>query len=695
MDALYLCHHPGNILTAIIHKIKFHFSDNAVLILIPEPRDDYNTSPFIPVIPRFEFHYDCITTNEVRVFLMKNSYSDLCEFSNDLCTKVFKKCNISPENYTTYFIFDWLPLFSLYYHDHRIDYSVIISNNQSGLVWNAFHPFSGKHYNAFLLNEKFKFAGVDSEHCKNVYCPGNLNYQMSSEKSIIIFDFIETLVNLDEDIRRQLEAVYRINYLYDLQDIENFSIILLNSLNYYQYNENKYNLGKFLCSNSTLENFLNFNLLIADFFCPNDKIMVKPHPTFSSKAISFFSSKCSLLPSDVPFEIFACNKVFAKKLNLFCPLTSASSSIANLFCNNTVSLGERVIPFFLQIPFIYSTITFLTDTISINTPINLFVHDIDVSLLNMFLEKNFSKSKFNIHHLNKSNINTADIIVANTINSDFRQYTPFLKDNSILFANVNNFACADLIEIDSYLFSTTELNNLVTPQQIFIKTLRPDIINRANSFICFHNLSLSNATIQTISLHALYLIQLYPVISLYQLNSQFSAINFYAKFFHKKYTSPCVDYFVKNNYFKDFSNIRLFYGEWSSSEGSINIASYPYFACRDSNDKFKGEMLLLDKVRNQNWNNSITFMFNINLEYWKSNSVINNSKLNSYGILVTCLINFNNHSFEAYSVVYCKDKNLMTKIKNQISLLSFSIHPNCIISYKTQFLASSVVNVGG
>lgn len=664
MNIIYCCQHPGFILQAVIHKFKYHLNDHAFLIFIPEKRKDY-PKPFFPKINDFEF-CDIITPDDVARWLASDDYESLKFNSDEICGNVFSKLNINPKESLSYFLFDWIPLFSFYYYIHDIHYSMFwIKNN--------FNPFATLDAYVVSLNRSLNFIGIDSNLCDYLLITNLVKLPSSCNKKVVIFSVVDSIKSLNASILSQLENSYNLSELYKSR---NQTVLLLNSIGYFYYFLKKYSLEKYyIITQNEDDIMLNFYTMIADYFISSNRtVLFKGHPAFSKYLNYIISKKFNFLPSYIPFELFYCNTEYLRSNNFFCPIYSNSIQGLRSDGYNCTILGEDSFSFYPLLHFLYSSISFFIQRYD-SSDVLVHFYGVNERLLNIFSESCFFSHKVILKNLNCSNVDIASNIVVANIDKQFDVLLEKLNKDALVFSFYSlpsfNGECNEFC-----LSSFCGINTQIYKDQIYYLYQNKSFDDYS---VFSWYLKLSDLNIFCYPCIVITLSQIYPLIYCFtKLSDYFQKINL-----HQIPTK------LVTTIFSSFFNQSITTSEeLSTNAGMLNISNY--FLTKEKRCMNPTEEIFFMKpLLQQHYIKSAFAIINFDYHCWKSASILNNPKLVNMGMMIKSSIESDKFILKkSYTLFFCKDKVLYQKIKSTVSDLVLDLNYGTSIKFKVVDLYS-------
>lgn len=660
---VYLCQHPANILVAIVHKLKFHYNESAVLIFNPEC-NYVAKDPFFPKGLGIEYN-NSLTVSDVKKWMECSNEEELAHISDELCQNIFDEEAIEPDICKVYFLYDWIPLFSYYFYKHNLHYSII------EIVAISYEkPFRDSKAFPAVLNSQIHFFGKGSYLCDEIvssFCKDDLDIKITK------FSVIDELLSFEPKMKDQIIDAYDVEPYINI--MRNGIVILLNSFGAFGGYVRKYNTTTIFSDSDSEYHIFLFYMTLLDYLFPDEKVYVKLHPLSSDRLNNMFLKHKEFLPLNIPLEVVACKPDILNKLEFVTMLESTSANTITKVGGKGIVLGEVAMPFFMTAHFLYASISIIVAIFQdVSKKIKVVFCGVNKKLLNIFIERNFPSLNDSFIILDK--VEEANIIIMNNQEGLFESIKNRVSSNSLLISN-------NLLFLDNNLSMRITVQNNEKGERSVFKDLMLNVYTQSNilferikKFAKSWMLKNSEMEVSIISEELLIRAQIYPILKIFIDKEELQTINLSGI---KPSIISEMGSYLKEEFISLSENI-------TTGEGIINI--YNHFDNTKADKLYPDmEIKILTPILKQFWRNSIDAVINFDEMSWNTDTVFNNPKMNKMGIFVDVFIsNTEKFLLKKNMLIYCKDVRLMDQLRGAIETYQIKLDNTFDITYKIREL---------
>lgn len=395
---LYCAQHPASILRAIIHKFKYHKTEQAVIF--GEYPVDSNYYPKVDGIVYYQMPavYNMVIFSQDREALIKNLQTTIETFMREI--------ELSFADFTKiYAIFDMFNPFTIFFEKNSIQYMCIELNNNV-----FYHYYTHDFINDRAEKEKCFNTLIQELHSQDAQGKNCLKGYMFSEDSKVpqggsvpteVFDYYGTLLSLDEHCKNQLIRAYGL-------DKFNFNAMMMfNSPGWTRdvLNRNHVCLVKDSKMN-TNANVFTFYKEVIDYYFKDTNFALKLHPASGRDFIEAFKD-FEQIPSYIFVELFS---LLGKKFHIYCPVQSTGTEIFQKLGFQIVKFGWDILAFFRYIHFTYIVLSFIAKNFENN---KIYVYGINIQQIQYFKDFAFQNLKdIEFMQLTQSNVSEVSCVIA-------------------------------------------------------------------------------------------------------------------------------------------------------------------------------------------------------------------------------------------------------------------------------------------
>lgn len=385
MRIIYCCQHEANLLRAIFHKFKYHFNDEAVIIVDQKESNAY--------IDRYKNIRVCTCDPDYITRLVTKCDSKFQLF-NDLikfCDDYYGEHDIVISNFDRrYIFFDLYNIWSIYFNINKISYSIVefmdnqLYNYSRPDFLNMLSPDS-KLKNFYRFSNVMNMVNLNNNIVNTIYYFSNRSKIVCTDKDYKIFNFEDLLIDYCSSYSKDLSIIFKIDSSIFSKNI----VFLTKSINY-SYDLLKNNKNVILKKNNGVifrsEDIVSeFYIKVIDYYYSKDKFLLKLHPC--SGQLEDYFSEFTKIPKSIPFEII-CNRFDL----IISPLDTTSIRAARIFNTKIESFGNDLCRFSECFEYCYAVLSLiynLCKQLNIKE-INLVPLDINIKQLNEFINRLFN-----------------------------------------------------------------------------------------------------------------------------------------------------------------------------------------------------------------------------------------------------------------------------------------------------------------
>ena len=439
---LYCTQHPSAILRAIVHKLKYHPHDEAVIITECDI-----SSPHCPHIDDIKYYQ----FNHILTIVSGNDKETIIENTQNYIGSFLENNKIKLSDFSAiYAMNDLYNPFTLFFELNSIEYMYIeILPYQFSFFSQNLENWSKESEVYASMISELHLQDAQSNNCIKGYLYSNdSTYSSECKTPMEIFGYYDNLLQLD------YEKKCKLTFAYDSDKYRFDTLILTNSMGYIADQLKKQNIS--IPSNYGYPSkggaTIYFIKVVLDYYFFNIDFSLKLHPTFSQYAINAFN-EYNLIPNHIPAELFA---ITERNFNVICIAHSTSTEFFKKSGYNTQELGLGMFTMFKYIHFIYLSFTLIQ---SIRQPQKITIYGIDTVQLDHFKNwayKNFKSVVF--EKLTKDNVKSANYIIAEP-NAEFIEIIKDASDDCLIIVN-GDYQSEPVFAKQDMLYSIIDISNI-------------------------------------------------------------------------------------------------------------------------------------------------------------------------------------------------------------------------------------------